>query len=76
MYAKNNDDIVSQKAIRSLIVKEGITYAQAEYYLKTGLHIDAQEAPYASREADSFWEEAEESRDDNFVGFDSYGDDA
>ena len=44
MYANNNDDVVSQRAIRSLIVKEGITYAQAEYYLKTGLHIDAQEA--------------------------------
>ena len=70
-----NDQALSQKAIRALIVRGNISYDQAVYFLKTGINIDAQEAPYASREVDSFWEEAEGTRDEGFVGFDSYGDD-
>jgi len=75
MVMYRNDQALSQKAIRALIVRGNISYDQAVYFLKTGINIDAQEAPYASREVDSFWEEAEESRDDTFQGFDSYGDD-
>ena len=68
-----NDNAVSQKAIRTLMGRENISYDQAVYFLKTGLHIDAKEAPYASKDEDASWVEVEEPRDDNFVGFDSYG---